>query len=110
MGERYSIHLAPTGIQSLKAIRDKKLRHEIARAIDGLGVDPERQGKPLVAPFEGLLSMRASRDRYRILYRVDTEEKRVEVFLVAKRKAGRESDVYRLAKKLLKTLLGDPGE
>lgn len=110
MGAPHSIDLAPTGLESLKAIRDQKAQREMARAIDGLGEDPDRQGKALVAPFEGLRSLRAARNRYRILYRVDHDERRVRVLLVGKRKAGRDSDVYRVAKKLLETLLGEPRE
>jgi mRNA-degrading endonuclease RelE of RelBE toxin-antitoxin system len=102
----YTILIAPTGFDSLDKIRDKKVRNEIWKSIDGLEKNPESQGKALVDPFEGVRSLKAFRGRFRILYQIDPEVRAVSVLLVGERKAGKESDIYALARKLLKTLLG----
>jgi mRNA-degrading endonuclease RelE of RelBE toxin-antitoxin system len=106
VGALHAIIIAPAGYACLKVIREKKLCHEIGRAIDGLARDPETQGKALVAPLEGLRSLRVARGRYRVIYKVDAGKKRVDVLLIRERKAGREEDIYALARRLLKTLLG----
>lgn len=103
---KYSIEVAPTGFASLKSVRDKKILREIAKAIDGLSNNPGRQGKTLLKPLEGLRSIRAVRNGYRIVYKVDDEARIVSVLLLGERKAGQEDDVYALAQKLLRTLMG----
>jgi len=100
---RYEIEVAPTGYRSLKTVKDKKLRREIARTIDGLDRAPEDQGKALLGPLEGMRSVHAARDRFRILYKVDTRSKLVSVLLIGERAPGREADIYALAQKLLTT-------
>jgi mRNA-degrading endonuclease RelE of RelBE toxin-antitoxin system len=102
----YTIEIAPTGYRSLRVVKDKETRREIAKVIDGLARSPV-QGKPLLTPFEGLWSVRAFRSRYRILYSVDSDDKVVCVLFVGERKPGQEDDVYALARKLLRTLLGE---
>lgn len=100
----FQVEIAPTGYESLSQVRDKKLRHEIAKAIDGLGRLPEEQGKLLLPPLERVRSLTVLRGRFRILYTVRTEKRLVSVLLVGERKAGQEDDVYVLARKLLKVL------
>ena len=87
MASRFEIEIAPTGYQSLKAL-NKKLRREIANVIDGLVRAPEEQGKALLGPLEGLRSVHAVRDRFRILYRVDARSELVSVLLVGERAPG----------------------
>ena len=106
MGSVYTIEIAPTGYASLDKIRDRKIRNEIGKSIDGLEKSPDSQGKALVHPFEGIRSLKTYRDRFIILYQVVPRRGAVSVLLVGERKAGKESDVYALARKLLKTLLG----
>lgn len=103
MPRRYEIEIAPTGCRSLKTVKDKKLRREIAKTIDGLARAPADQGKALLGPLEGMRSLRAARDRFRILYKVDTRAKLVSVLLIGERAPGREADIYALAQKLLAT-------
>ena len=74
MAALHSIHIAPTGFACFKAIRDKKVRHEIGSAIDGLARDPEAQGKALVTPLEGLRSLKVARGGYRVICKVDSEK------------------------------------
>lgn len=106
MGEAFEIEVSPSGYSSLRGIQSKKTRQEIVRAIDGLARAPKEQGKALLEPFEGILSLRAVRSRYRILYRVDASRRVVSILLVGERRAGREEDVYAVAQKLLRTLRG----
>jgi mRNA interferase RelE/StbE len=103
MGGRLRVEIAPTGVASLKAIRVRKTLREIGKAIEGLSTRPEAQGKPLQPPLETLRSLRAARDRYRILYRVRRNV--VQIVLVGERLPGRKEDVYLLAQKLLSALL-----
>jgi mRNA-degrading endonuclease RelE of RelBE toxin-antitoxin system len=102
----YAIEIAPIGYESLQAVKDKKTRNELVKTIDALSRSPEAQGKALLAPFEGSRSVRAVRSRYRINYTVDHDRKRVSILLVGARKPGDEDDVYALARRLLRTLLG----
>ena len=104
MPRRYEIEIAPTGYRSLKTLKVKKLRREIAKVIDGLARAPEEQGKALLGPLEGVRSVRAARDRFRILYKVDTRARLVSVLLVGERADGQDADIYALAQKLLATL------
>ncbi|MGH9318978.1 MAG: type II toxin-antitoxin system RelE family toxin [Vicinamibacteria bacterium] len=103
MPRRHEIEIAPTGLRSFKAIKEKRLRRQIAKVIDGLALAPEKQGKPLLGPLEGVRSVRAARDRYRILYRIDSRAKLVSVLLVGERLPGRDADIYALATRLLAT-------
>ena len=107
MAADYRIRIAPTGFQSLKAIKDKKILHEIAASIDGLARNPSNQGKALVKPLDGIRSLPALRKRYRILFQVDEEGRTVTILLVGRRTAQEETDIYQAAKRLLKTLLGE---
>jgi len=100
---RYEIEIAPTGYRSLKTLKNKKLRREIAKIIDGLARGPEEQGKALLEPLEGVRSVRAVRGRFRILYKVDRRARLVSVLLVGRRAAGKDADIYALAQKLLDT-------
>jgi mRNA-degrading endonuclease RelE of RelBE toxin-antitoxin system len=100
---RYEIEIAPTGYRSLETVKDKKLRREIAKAIDDLARAPEDQGKALLGPLEGMRSVYATLDRFRILYKVDTRAKLVSVLLIGERAPGQDADIYTLAQKLLAT-------
>ena len=106
MARSYRIEISPSGYSSLKAISQKKILREIARVIDGLGKAPGSQGKELLGPFQGVRSIRACRSKYRILYKFDESERIVSILVVGARKPGKEEDVYEVAKRLLKTLLG----
>lgn len=103
----YAIEIAPTGFASLRAIGDKKILRAIDQAIGGLASDPQEQGKALTAPLQEVRSLRAARDRYRILYRVDPRHKVVSILLVGARKAGKDEDVYAVARRLLRVLQGE---
>jgi mRNA-degrading endonuclease RelE of RelBE toxin-antitoxin system len=103
----HSIEISPTAFRTLKAIRNRKVQSEIRRAIDGLARIPDAQGKSLFKPLEGLRSIRAVRSRHRILYKVDEEREVVSVLLIGERRPGEEEDVYSVARRLARLLLGD---
>ena len=103
MPRRYEIEIAPTGYRSLKTLKNKKVRREIAKVIDGLARAPEEQEKALLEPLKGVRSVRAARGRVCILYKVDTRARLVSVLLVGERTAGQDADIYALAQKLLAT-------
>ncbi len=71
---------------------------------------PPLQGKPLIGELLGFRSVRAAGQRYRVLYRADGNSVTVVVVLVGPRKEGDKSDVYTLAKKLLRLGLLDPNQ
>lgn len=102
---QYEIEIAPTGYQSIKTIKSKKLRREIAKVIDQLAHAPEKQGKALLGPLEGVRSVHAARDCYHVLYRVKTGIRLVSVLLVGERAPGQDSDIYALAQRLLVTFM-----
>lgn len=108
MPRRYKIEIAPTGYRSLAGIKNKKTIGEIAKVIDGLAQAPGEQGKALLGPLEGVKSVRAARERFRVLYREDARKRVVSVLLIGERAPGQDADVYALAQKLLKTLSRKP--
>jgi mRNA interferase RelE/StbE len=99
----YALKTMAEGWRSLRAVRDKKARREIAKAIDGLAESPDLQGKPLDRELTGYRAIRAFGDKYRILYKVD--EMTVFIVWIGERKPGQEDDVYAKARKLYKTFL-----
>jgi mRNA interferase RelE/StbE len=101
---RFKIEIAPTGYRSLEALKDKKTLRELGKVIDGLARAPDEQGKALLGPLEGVRSVRAVRERFRVLYRVDARQRVVSVLFVGERAPGQDADVYTLAQKLLETL------
>lgn len=79
----------------LKDIRDERHQRLISEKIKGLGESPEQQGKPLAAELRGFRSIRAVGQRYRIVFRVARNERRVYIVAVGMRKEGSRRDVYR---------------
>ena len=70
--------------------------------MDQLAKSPEQQGKPLVGELAGFRSIRAVGQRDRIVYRVERQEVTVLVVAVGRRRSGDKSDIYELARKLLR--------
>lgn len=89
MPDPYAINLTPPAIRSLSRLAPK-FADAALRFIDGpLAENPLRATKPLHGEFEGLRSGYVGTS-YRVLIRVDTDERRVHVLAVAHR-----ADVYR---------------
>jgi mRNA interferase RelE/StbE len=102
LAARRDIEILPSAREALAAVADKKVLREIAKTIDGLSSRPETQGKVLTDPLEGVRSLRAARERYRVLFEIDAETGRVQVLFVGLRRPGRPADVYRIAARLLR--------
>ncbi len=91
----------------LADIADRRIREQIARRIDSLRRDPENLGKPLVGQLTGYRSLRASGQRFRIIYKVEKKQVVVIVVAIGIRKEGDKYDIYALAQKLVRLgLLG----
>lgn len=97
----FEIGFTDLGRSSLKVL-EKKAQREIMKAVESLAKD-HNMGKPLMGPLTGLRSLRV-RDRYRVVYRINVEAQRVYVELAGERRPGQDSDIYRVACKLLDTL------
>jgi len=106
----YKIIIAPTALKMLKAITDRRVRDLIVKRIDDLTEEPEKQGKPLIAELAGYRSLRAAGQRYRIVYRVVNDRIMVYIVAVGIRKEGSSTDIYNLARKLIRLKLFSPGE
>jgi mRNA interferase RelE/StbE len=98
----FHIALTPTAMKLLSEISDKRIREKIGAVIDRLVEDPEKQGKALLGELAGFRSIRAVGQRYRVIYKVTSEEILVVIVAVGIRKDGAKNDIYNLAKKLFK--------
>jgi mRNA interferase RelE/StbE len=97
----YQIEITPTALEALEAISDRRTRSAVVHRIDTLAEEPEKQGKPLRGWLAGYFSVRAAGQRYRVVYRVEVENKRVVVYMIGIRKEGSRRDVYALAEHLV---------
>jgi mRNA interferase RelE/StbE len=101
----FAITWTETALKLVEAIPDQRVRRLISERADQLAKAPEQQGKPLVGELTGFRSVRAAGQRYRIVYRVERREVVVAIVAVGKRKEGDKSDIYALAKKLVRLRL-----
>ena len=107
----WQIILLPIAEKQLSAITDLRIRQSLGKRIDGLSQDPDSQGKALIGELKGYRSLRAVGQRYRIIYKVEASTVIVTIVTLGIRKDGDKTDVYALAKKLLRLgLLGDERE
>jgi mRNA interferase RelE/StbE len=97
----WDIKIVPSAEKQLHAITDRRIRKSIEDSIDSLEEDPDIKGKPLLRELMGYRSLRAARQRYRIIYQVDPDKKEVNVVAVGIRKEGSRQDIYSIAKKLV---------
>jgi mRNA interferase RelE/StbE len=101
----FAITWTETALKLVEAISDQRIRRLITQRADQLGKSPEQQGKPLIGELAGFRSIRAVGQRYRIIYRVERQEVVVLIVAVGRRRSGDKSDVYELARKLLRQRL-----
>jgi mRNA interferase RelE/StbE len=101
----WQVLITPEARRMLEQVSDRRERLLIAKRIEALRDDPEKQGKALLGELATLRSVRAAGQRYRILYRVERQVVQVIVVALGRRKSGSSRDVYTLAKKLLKLRL-----
>ena len=91
---KWQIIILPIAEKLLAEISDRRVRESIARRIDRLGYEPDKQGKPMRDELIGFRSIRAVGQRYRIIYKVDGETVTVLVVVLGIRKEGDKKDVY----------------
>jgi mRNA interferase RelE/StbE len=101
----YAIKWTETALKLAAAVPDPRIKCLITQRVDQLAETPEQQGQPLVGELAGFRSVRAVGQRYRIIYRVVRREVVVIIVGVGRRKHGDTSDIYELARKLLKQRL-----
>jgi len=104
---KYEIKVSRTGLDLFSKISDQRIQKTIAKQIDKLSYDPEKQGKALKSELSGYRSTRAAGQRYRIIYQMDSIQKLVYILAVGIRKEGDKKDIYNLTKKLIKLRLLD---
>jgi len=105
VGRAHAITWTETALKLAEAIPDQRIRRLISQRADQLATSPEQQGKPLIGELAGYRSVRAVGQRYRIVYRVERREVTVLIVAVGRRRSGDKSDVYELARKLLRQRL-----
>ena len=98
----FAISWTETALKLVEAVPDQRIRRLISQRADQLGTSPEQQGKPLIGELAGLRSVRAVGQRYRIVYRVERQEVTVLIVAVGRRRSAEKSDIYELARKLLR--------
>lgn len=101
----FAIRWTATALKLAEAIPDQRIRRLISQRVDQLATSPEQQGKALIGELAGFRSVREVGQRYRIVYRVERREVVVLIVAVGRRKAGGKSDIYELARKLLRQRL-----
>lgn len=101
-GSVHTIKWTATALKHAGAIPDQRIRRLFSQRVDQLVQSPERQGTPLTGELVGFRSVRAVGQRYRIVYRVERREIVVVIVALGRRKTGDKSDIYALARKLLR--------
>lgn len=99
---KYHIHFTPTARKLFLGIADLRIQRRIAEAVESLTLEPESQGKPLVGELTGFRGLRVAGQRYRIIYRVKRKDALVIALAVGIRKQEDKSDIYALARKLVR--------
>lgn len=99
---KYTVEMSKPVLKQLGNIKDRRVREQLFKRIEGLANDPEQQGKALKDDLAGLRSVRAVGQRYRIIYQIEAERIVVVVVAVGIRKEGDRADVYRQAALLVR--------
>ena len=104
---RFRNVIQPTALKMLQGIADVRIRRKLVERIDSLADEREKTGKPLLKELSGYRSVRAAGQRYRIIYAVQRSESTVSVVALGIRKEGDKSDIYDLARKLVRLGLAE---
>ncbi|GAC1349353.1 MAG: hypothetical protein NVSMB27_21690 [Ktedonobacteraceae bacterium] len=94
---RWAVDITQGAQKQMATIYDRRVQDGIRKRINQLEYEPEKQGKPLKDELTGYRSVRAVGQRYRILYKVETEKVIVLVVALGIRKDGDKKDVYEQA-------------
>ena len=92
----------------LGEISDRRIRDQIIRRIENLAEDPDKQGKALTGDLSGYRAIRASGQRYRIIYSVERNVVQVIIVAAGIRRACDRRDIYNLARRLVRLGLIEP--
>jgi mRNA interferase RelE/StbE len=98
----WQIMFTPEAQSMMDAIKDRRVKQKVTQRIDKLAEDPLKQGKSLGAELTDLYSVRAAGQRYRIIYSLDGEKILILIVGVGIRREGSKTDIYALAKKLVR--------
>lgn len=98
--EEYQIQLTPLALEMLAEIKDQRHLKILSDRIEKLKFNPSQQGKPLTDKLKGYRSVRAVRQRYRIIYKVELSKIIVVVVGAGLRAEGSRQDIYALIEKL----------
>lgn len=105
---RWQIRYTIPAKKQLAAITDRRIQKSINERAEGLAHEPEKQGEALRDELVEYRSLHVVGQRYRIIYRIEESQATVIVVALGIRKEGSKSDVYALAKKLLRLGLLEP--
>lgn len=94
----WHIKYTAVGLESLEEIPDRRIQKQIRDRIQGLTSNPDVRGKPLRFELSGFRSIVVG--RYRVIYRLDEEQRFVIVVLIGIRKEGDRKDAYIIAQRL----------
>jgi len=95
----WTIFLTPQSEKMLLNIQDKRIRQALKARALRLQENPDQQGKALTRDLDGLRSVRAIGQRYRIVYELVPTDQEVWIVAVGLRKAGDRHDVYEQARR-----------
>lgn len=101
MPQPFDLILTEEARSDLDAITDARTYRAIARKIDGLASEPDKQGKALGGDLKDYRSVRAAGQRFRVVYQVGMLEGVVTVVVIGIRKANDKRDAYRIASRRL---------
>ncbi len=101
MAENFEIIINDDAQADMNEITDRRTYDAIERKIDGLKLEPDKQGKLLRKDLTDYRVVRAAGQRYRVVYQVAAFEGVVTVVVVGIRKEGDKRDAYRVASKRL---------
>ena len=84
---RYTVRLSARAVKDLRSLPEKIAAAAFEFIDTVIAVHPRRVGKPLRSPFEG--SHSARRGDYRIMYRMNPDQRDIEV-----ERINRRADIY----------------
>ena len=91
----------------LAEIRDRRIRRQILTRLHTLQQHAKSIGKPLIGELAGCYSLRVAAQRYRVIYTAADDTLVVLVIAIGIRRAGRRSDIYEIARRLIRNRLVD---
>jgi len=97
----YKVELSDRAAQDIREIANPSIRKQLMDKLTMLATHPDL-GKRLGGELQGLYSLRASRSRYRIIYKVEDDTVQVLVVRIGIRKGKDRDDVYQALKRELR--------